>query len=64
MTTQVNVKANHGWPVKVTAIDPTKPKDYPVVWVQIVPKNEERVFHVHSNADLIIHEIQPGESEE
>lgn len=64
MTTQVNVKANHGWPVKVTAIDPTKSEDSPPVWVQTVPKNEERVFHAHSNADLIIHEIQPNEPEE
>lgn len=71
MTTNIVVKANHGWPVKCTAIDPktgeplgyihpeTKERiEYPPT---IVDAGSERTISVHSGADLYIHEIQPGE---
>ena len=60
MTTTVVVKANHGWPVRVTPVDAKsgKPTGF---W--IVPKDTEREFHVHSAVDLVIHEVQPDEPE-
>lgn len=58
MTTTVTVKANHGWPVRVT---PAAIDDSYVGEPQIVPAGEERDFYVHSGQDLVIHEIQPGE---
>lgn len=60
MTTTVIVKANHGWPVRVTPVDPNTTMELPTQEV-IVPRNEERTFHVHSGQDLHIHEIQPEE---
>lgn len=59
MTTTVVVKANHGWPVDVTA---KYPKSGETVWTQRVEPNTERVFCVHSSADLHIHEVQPDEA--
>jgi hypothetical protein len=61
MTTTVIVKANHGWPVLVEGYQPGT--DFPTksFYGGIVPKNEERTFHVHSSMDLRIHEIQPDE---
>lgn len=60
MTTTVTVKALHGWPVKVTSVDS-------VTGVRqsapTVAAGQERDFYVHSNADLIIHEIQPDEQD-
>jgi hypothetical protein len=58
MTTTVVVKANHGWDVKVTATDPTNNK---LVYERVVKANTEETLCVHSNADLLIHEIQPNE---
>lgn len=58
MTTEVIVKANHGWPVEVMQM-PTG-GDQPG-WVQRVAPGETRSFSVHSGADLRIHEVQPGE---
>lgn len=59
MTTTITVKANHGWPVRVTQIDPTT--GTAISPAQVVPANTERDFVVHSSADLKVHEIQPGE---
>lgn len=61
MTTQITVKANHGWPVKVTGINPVSNEGSP--YGGIVPAGETRDFHCHSTMDLIIHEIQPGEED-
>ncbi|WP_454917264.1 DUF2829 domain-containing protein [Xanthobacter sediminis] len=60
MTTNVVVKANHGWPVKVTKLDPETgaPLDYPA---EVVEANTERTVCCHSGMDLLIHEIQPNE---
>lgn len=62
MTTKVIVEANHGWPVDVSAVDPTTSKANLSAGGR-VPANETRVFYVHSNQDLIIHEVQPDEIE-
>ncbi len=59
MTTSVTVKANHGWPVRVTGVHSKTGED--ANYGGIVPKNEERTFHCHSTMDLIVHEIQPEE---
>lgn len=58
MTTTIVVKANHGWPVDVTAVDP---KTGELGLIQRVEKNTEREFHVHSGQDFMIHEVQPEE---
>jgi hypothetical protein len=60
MTTTITVKANHGWPVRVTAIDPKTKAETPA---PTVAAGEHRDFSVHSGSDLLIHEIQPGEAE-
>jgi hypothetical protein len=59
MTTTVIVKANHGWPVRVTAkpVAPATGDDR----VEVVDAGNERSFIVHSTQDLLIHEIQPDE---
>lgn len=57
MTTTVIVKANHGWPVDVSA---KHPKTGEIAWTQRVEPNTERSFAAHSSADLIIHEVQPA----
>lgn len=65
MTTEVIVRANHGWPVEVTQLrqDPTAagPNSLSETWTQRVEPGTERTFHVHSGHDLRIHEVQPGE---
>lgn len=58
MTTAVIVKANHGWPVDVTAKDPKTGRH---AWSQRVEPNCEQTFSVHSSADLHVHEVQPAE---
>lgn len=59
MTTTVIVKANHGWPVDVTAKDP---KTGEAAWTQRVAPNSEQSFSVHSSADLHVHEVQSDEN--
>ena len=59
MTTAVVVKANHGWPVDVTAKDP---KTGEVAWTQRVEPATEQTFHIHSGADLVVHEVPPAEA--
>jgi len=59
MTSITTVKAMHGWPVRVTQINPIDGK--PLGPEAIVPKDGQRDFTFHSGADLLIHEIQPGE---
>ena len=56
MTTTITVKANHGWPVKVTTIDPETDA---ITAEAHVEAGETRDFHAHSRADLRISEIQP-----
>ena len=56
MTTEVIIKANHGWPVQVMPLTATGGAVGPV---QIVPAGTEGRFAVHSGQDLMIHEIQP-----
>jgi hypothetical protein len=67
MTTEVIVKANHGWPVKVTqkfykttSHDISDGSECEV----IVDPGSTAVFYIHSELDLLIHEIQPDELEE
>lgn len=64
MTTTVVVKANHGWPVRVTPINPKTGDVDHQGRVEIVEKDSEQTFHVHSTRDLMIHEIQPDEIEQ
>ncbi|MEW6258110.1 MAG: hypothetical protein AB1592_19320 [Pseudomonadota bacterium] len=62
MTTNVVVKANHGWPVDVTPKDPKTGaplQHYPTVRVE---SGEEQTFYVHSGMDLHVHEVQPDET--
>jgi hypothetical protein len=57
MTTLVVVKANHGWPVDVTAV-----KDgAPFAPAKRVAPNMEESFYVHSGQDLLIHEVASNE---
>lgn len=56
MTTEVIVKANHGWPVLVTPI--AIGGGY-VAPESTVEPGAERSFFVHSSQDLLIHEVQP-----
>lgn len=61
MTTSVIVRANHGWSVKVVAVNPKDGN-----WLNegaIVLPGEHRTFYVHSGMDLIIHEMPPIEDE-
>lgn len=57
MTTRVTVHANHGWPVRVTQVNipPSSSSDV------IVKAGDSRDFYIHSNMDIHVHEIQPGE---
>lgn len=61
MTTTVTVKANHGWPVKVTA---RYLSGGDLVPAPTVAAGETRDFYVYANMDLLIHEVQPGEGEQ
>jgi hypothetical protein len=60
MTTKVTVEANHGWPVKVIAVDP-KTGNWLDHGVTIVAAGNKRDFYVHNTLDLIVHEVQPDE---
>lgn len=62
MTTEIVVKANHGWPVRVTAKHPETGDA--INYGGVVPANETRSFHCHSSMDLIVHEIQPNEMQQ
>ncbi len=57
MTTKVTVSAHHGWPVKVTFIDPVSSDELRPPIVVLVGDTQD--FHVHSGADIRVHEIQP-----
>lgn len=61
MTTTVIVKANHGWPVDVTAKHPATGA---IAWTQRVEPNTEQSFSAHNCADLVVHEVQPVETAE
>lgn len=56
MTTEVIVKANHGWPVLVRQLGIGGAPGGPDM---TVAPNAVGVFHVHSGQDLLIHEVQP-----
>lgn len=62
MTTEVEVKANHGWPVKVEGYKPGTDELVEGSYGGIVPAGESRTFHIHSQLDLRVHEIQPGDA--
>lgn len=62
MTTTITVKANHGWPVDVTAHNP-ETGDKIDNYGGRVPAGETRDFIVTSSQDLSIHEVQPHEIE-
>jgi hypothetical protein len=59
MTTEVIVKANHGWPVDVTRTHVGTLK--PMYNKERVPAGVTRTFSVSSGQDLLIHEVQPSE---
>lgn len=61
MTTTVKVSANHGWPVKVTGHNPKTGEELTNWPAHRVPAGEEQTFAVHSDMDIRVHEIQPGE---
>lgn len=61
MTTEVTVKANHGWPVDVTRVHVGTLK--PMYGRQRVPAGETCPFSVSSGQDLLVHEVQPAELE-
>lgn len=60
MTTEVIVKANHGWPVQISPLTPNGTMAGPQVTVE--PGSEWR-GSVHSGQDLHIHEVQPQASD-
>lgn len=62
MTTTVTVKANHGWPVKVTALDPRTDEEIRTSG-GIVEAGDTREFYIHDGMDIRVHEIQPNEQE-
>lgn len=64
MTTNIVVKANHGWPVKVTKLDPKTGAELEHSPAEVVAANTERTVYCHSGMDLLIHEIQPDEAKE
>lgn len=57
MTTEIIVKANHGWPVDVTPVS----RGHLTARTSRVPAGESRSFFVHSGQDLLVHEVQPDE---
>lgn len=59
MTTEVIVKANHGWPVDVTRTHVGTLK--PMYAKERVAAGVTRTFSVSGGQDLLIHEVQPGE---
>lgn len=59
MTTEVIIKANHGWPVRVLPLIANGSMGF-VTEVVVEPGAEYRTS-VHSSQDLLIHEIQPDE---
>ncbi|UFW79990.1 hypothetical protein [Rhizobium sp. SU303] len=63
MTTTIIVKANHGWPVDVSAFHP-KTGEKIEHYGGRVPAGENRDFICHSDMDLKIHEVQPAEIED
>lgn len=64
MTTSVEVRANHGWPVRVTLIHKASVGEATTEQVLIIAAGETRTLCVHSHLDLLIHEIQPEEVED
>ena len=59
MTTELIVKANHGWPVDVTR---TKVGTLtPMYHKERVAAGETRTFSVSGGQDLLVHEVQPSE---
>lgn len=58
MTTIITVKANHGWPVRAQQKDPATGE---VLNTTRVEAGATQDLIVHSGADLLVHEIQPGE---
>lgn len=60
MTTTVIVKANHGWPVDVTALTVDGGR---VAERQQVAIGDEQSFIVHSGQDLLVHEAQPTDTQ-
>ncbi|MCL8385557.1 hypothetical protein [Xanthobacter aminoxidans] len=56
MTTSIVVKANHGWPVKVTKLDPKTGAPLEFL-TEMVEPNTERTVYCHNSQDLLIHEV-------
>lgn len=56
MTTTVEIRANHGWPVDITEIyaDGTRKK-------RRVPAGTTEEVAVWDTKDVLIHEVQPSE---
>lgn len=60
MTTTVEIKANHGWPVDIHYIDP---KTGEIQTTTRLPAGTHKIDYVHSGRDMYIHEVQPDEIE-
>ena len=62
MTTRITVHANHGWPVRVTAITTSSVGTAETATeAGIVAAGSAQDFYVWDGHDLRVHEIQPGE---
>ncbi|MBB4103041.1 hypothetical protein [Allorhizobium borbori] len=59
MTTTITVKANHGWPVLVSLLNPETGDPYQPA-TRIEP-DQERIYHATGTTDVHIHEVQPDE---
>jgi hypothetical protein len=62
MTTSIDINANHGWPVRYTALDPVTSTELPNQ-SGIVKAGDTMRLYVHSTLDYRIHEIKPSEAE-
>jgi len=58
MTTEVVVKASHGWDVKVSKIHHQDGVDTSVE-EHIVSANTERSFHIYQGVDIRVNEMKP-----
>lgn len=57
MTTTIEVKAGHGWPVDVTPVS----RGDATSQTQRVAAGTTGTFCVHNGQDLLVHEVQPDE---
>lgn len=61
MTTEVEVRANHGWAVRVTLIHKAWNGADPEPQILILAAGERRTLYISDHLDMHLHEIQPDE---